>query len=141
MRQQYHIRHDAEGSRIWDVHGLVRLARDLPVQRALLSDIRELDEPYWFDAHHPTTREIIDHMRLVQQTDLAYPIILCPDGRVMDGMHRVCKAVLEGGTDIAAVRLPTMPEPDYRNVSLDSLPYDDGDGDDDDDDDDGTVAP
>ncbi|WP_205904710.1 hypothetical protein [Diaphorobacter sp. HDW4A] len=106
------------------MHRLVRLTRDLPVQRIALADIREMHEAYWFDDRHPTTLEIIDHMRLAQQADLAYPIILCPKGRIMDGMHRVCKAVLHGDADIAAVQLRAMPEPDYVNVSLDDLPYD-----------------
>ena len=35
-------------------------------------------------------------MRLVERAELAYPIILAPDGRVLDGMHRVAKALLQG---------------------------------------------
>jgi hypothetical protein len=35
-------------------------------------------------------------MRLVEATDLAYLIIVCADVRIMDGMHRVVKAVLQG---------------------------------------------
>lgn len=63
-------------------------------------------------------------MRLVDATDLAYPIILSPDGRVMDGMHRVAKALLQNQRRIMAVRLPSMPEPDYIGVDPDDLPYD-----------------
>ena len=125
MRQQYHFRRDARGLLAWDVHRLVRLARELPVQRVPLHQIRELNEAYWFSDAHPTTQDIIGHMRMVQEADLAYPIILCPDGRVMDGMHRVSKAVLNGDADIGAVRLTAMPEPDYVNVEPDDLPYDD----------------
>jgi hypothetical protein len=32
----------------------------------------------------------------LEEVDLSYPIILGPDGRVMDGMHRVARAILEG---------------------------------------------
>ena len=126
MRQQYHFRRDAErGLLAWDVTKLVRITRDLPVRQVALADIREIDEAYWFDDRVPTTREIIAHMQLVHEADGRYPIILCPQGRVMDGMHRVAKAVLAGCTTIDAVQLAFMPEPDHVNVAPDDLPYDD----------------
>lgn len=34
--------------------------------------------------------------RLIHDVDLSFPIILGPDGRVMDGMHRIARAVMEG---------------------------------------------
>jgi hypothetical protein len=45
------------------------------------------------------------------------------DGRVMDGMHRVAKAYLEGRQTILAVRLKTDPEPDFVGVDEEALPY------------------
>jgi hypothetical protein len=56
--------------------------------------------------------------------DLAFPIILSSDGRVMDGMHRVGKALLQNYTEIEAVRFTQDPEPDYIGVQPDDLPYD-----------------
>lgn len=56
--------------------------------------------------------------------DLTFPVILSSDGRVMDGMHRVCKALLEGIEDINAVRFVRDPEPDYIGAHPDDLPYD-----------------
>jgi hypothetical protein len=38
-------------------------------------------------------------MRLIDQADLAFPIILASNGAVMDGMHRVAKALLRGVFD------------------------------------------
>ena len=34
--------------------------------------------------------------QLIDEADLRYPIILDRAGRVMDGMHRICKPVREG---------------------------------------------
>ena len=45
------------------------------------------------------------------------------DGRIMDGMHRVCKALLLGHRDIEAVRFVEDPTPDYIGVAPDDLPY------------------
>ena len=41
----------------------------------------------------------------------------------MDGMHRVCKAVMLGHITISAVQFPTHLEPDYVGIEADDLPY------------------
>jgi elongation factor P hydroxylase len=61
-------------------------------------------------------------MRLTAEADRSYPIILAADGRVMDGMHRIARAVLDGETTIKAVRFTTDPEPDHRNCTPEDLP-------------------
>ena len=110
----------------WDVHRLIALSRDLPVSHIALSAVTELDEAYWWDVDSPppTCRQVIEHMQLVEATDLQYPIILCPQGRVMDGMHRVAKALLLRKEDIAAVCLLELPSPDHVGVDPDDLCYD-----------------
>jgi hypothetical protein len=126
MRKQYHFQPGAEGLDAWDVDRLVRLSADLPVVTVALDEIRELDTPYW---SHPgsgpsTVREIIGHLRLIQDVDVSYPVILGSDGRVMDGMHRIARALLEGWTTVRAVRFPADPEPDHRDRRPEDLSYD-----------------
>lgn len=125
MRRQYHGRHTARGFLAWDVHRLVELARDLPVVEVSLEELRELDECYWFDVggNDPTCRMVALHAQLIAECDLAYPIILSADGRVMDGMHRVCRALVEGHATIRAVRFEEDPEPDHIDVPLGQLSY------------------
>ena len=41
----------------------------------------------------------------------------------MDGMHRVCKALIEGRETITAVQFGQDPEPDYVGIPPDELPY------------------
>jgi len=109
----------------WDVDRLIRLSKGLPVARVPLNSITEIDSAYWFNDPQPppTVREIVEHMRLVRDVDLSYPIILGFDGRVMDGMHRVARALLEGQSTIAAVRLEVHPDPDFRSCRPEELPY------------------
>jgi hypothetical protein len=124
VRKQYHFWPGEQGNDAWDVDRLVALSRDLPVEEVALADLSEIDSNYWFgDWDAPTVRRVVDHFRLMQEVDTSHPIILGPDGRVMDGMHRVARALLEGRSTITAVRLPTLPEPDYRNCRADELPY------------------
>ncbi len=125
MRQQYHTRKTSDGSHTWDVRKLIATANSLAVQDILLSDIRELDENYWYADKAPIIRDIALHAKLINESDLSYPIILCADGRVMDGMHRCCKALILDHKTIKAVRFDKTPPPDYIDVDVDTLPYDD----------------
>jgi hypothetical protein len=127
MRAQYHFRQSPQGLRAWSVHRLVKLSRTFPRERVPLSAIRELDELYWCNegTKQLTCREVVNHARLINDCDFTHPVILSSDGRVMDGMHRICKALLTGLHDIEAVRFLHDPDPDYIDVNPDDLPYDD----------------
>jgi 8-oxo-dGTP pyrophosphatase MutT (NUDIX family) len=59
-------------------------------------------------------RNFVDHMNRVSKADLNYPIILSDEGRVMDGMHRLARALQLGRKRILAVRFPVTPEPDME---------------------------
>ena len=124
MRKQYHFRKVVEDTYIWDVDQLILQSSNLPVIQVCLDEIKELDEPYWFPTHYPTTQKLIHHFQLIQEAELSYPIILCPEGRVMDGMHRVAKAKMLNLSCIAAVQFTIMPQPDFINVDEDDLSYD-----------------
>ncbi len=59
-----------------------------------------------------TLREMVMHMKAVQSADLEKPIILDEDGELMDGRHRLMRAMLEGRPTIKAVRFDENPLPD-----------------------------
>lgn len=127
VRAQYHFRPSPEGLLAWDVRRLIRLGRGLPVRAVPLGQITELDKEHWYGhgSEAPTVRSIALHCQLMLAADLAYPIILDSAGRVMDGMHRVGKALMLGNTHIHAVQFAQDPVPDYVDCDPDSLPYDD----------------
>ena len=125
MRKQYHFRQVGDDTYIWDVHRLLEFSQNFQVKEVLLSEIKELNEAYWFPDTHPTTQQIIEHIQLIQDADLKYPIILSADGKIMDGMHRVAKAKLLNHSTIQAVQFGTTPKPDFINVDADTLQYDD----------------
>lgn len=132
MRRQYHSRQVSGHEFVWDVHRLIELSAGFPIKEIPVAQIAELDEQFWFNGTtKPTCREIALHAQLIQETDLTHPIILSADGRVMDGMHRVCKALLEKRVAIQAVQFQQDPNPDYIDADIDALPYDEpwqGDG-------------
>ena len=126
MRKQYHFRPSKNGYYAWDVDKLVESSKDFPVILVNLSEIKELDENFWYGGKDdiPTCRSIVEHMQLVNETSLQYPIILSEEGRVMDGMHRVLKAVLNKEESIKAVKFNKTPKPDYEDVYPNELSYD-----------------
>ena len=125
MRKQYFFRPSDCGYRAWDVDRLVALSRDFPRIQVALSDIREFDEAFPSDEKGVVTwRNVVGHMALIEEADPSYPIILAANGEVMDGRHRLAKAMLAGKTAIEAVQFPNDPEPDYVDVHPHELPYD-----------------
>lgn len=77
-----------------------------------VKDLNALDEVRWFSERMhrlPTCRAVAEHARDIYEADFRFPIILSPSGIVLDGMHRLCKAFLEGKEEIDAVQLPEMP--------------------------------
>ena len=124
MPKQYHFWPAEGGMDAWDVDRLVRLAAGLPAEEVALGDLPEIDSEYWFDeVERPTVRKVTEHFRRVAEADLSCPVILGPGNRVMDGMHRVARALLESRMTIRARRFRELPEPDYRGCRPGALPY------------------
>lgn len=90
------------GGRTWRVRDLRKVVEDqevfdLPLSLIPLNDHRfEADDLY----------EFAQHMLHVRNSDLSIPIIMCERGRVIDGRHRIVKALLEGRDTIRCVKIP-----------------------------------
>jgi hypothetical protein len=52
------------------------------------------------------------HVLDMKKCDLKYPVILSPSGWIMNGWHRIVKAIIQGKDTIPAVRFIDMPDPD-----------------------------
>lgn len=126
VRKQYHFCPGEHGLAAWDVDRLIVMSSPFPSSRQGSLRSPKIDTAYWFHGQNerPTVRRVIDHMRLIAQVDVTHPIILGEDSCVMDGMHRIARAILEERRTIRAVRFIKHPEPDYRNCRPEDLPYD-----------------
>jgi hypothetical protein len=125
VRKQYYFRPSARGYYAWDVDRLVKLTSGFNRQKVPLSEITELDEAFCLEGSDevPTYRQIAEDVRLIEEADLRFPIIMSSDRRVMDGMHRVLEALNAGMETIDAVIFEDDPEPDYVDVYPSQLPY------------------
>ena len=96
---------------LWD------MAAGLPSKKVRVGDLSALDEIRWFSERMqkpPTCRAVAEHARDIYEVDFQFPIILSPSGEVLDGMHRLCKAFLQGLEEIDAVQLDAMPPYRWR---------------------------
>ncbi len=105
---------------------MCRIAKSIAPVEVPLSQIKELEECYWYEhgAAQPTCSSVVEHAKLINQADLSYPVILDKGGRIMDGMHRVCKAMLDGHQSILASQFTEEIKPDYVGIEPEDLPYD-----------------
>lgn len=94
------------GRHSWSVARLFELARELPVMNVPLDHLC-----VYYIYEKLTMREMVMHMKAVNDADLSKPIILDEDGELMDGRHRLMKAMLTGAESIKAVRFEENPSP------------------------------
>lgn len=103
----------AIGARAWHIETVWQAAQGLPVEDVPVDSIHEIDEDCWFHGGPVTVRAVVDHARRITEADLALPVILAADGQVLDGMHRIAKAILCGHAAVPAIRLARDPAPDW----------------------------
>lgn len=94
------------GRHTWSVSRLIELSRDFPVMEIPLNHLNVYSK--YKDL---TLREMAMHMKAVEAADLSFPIILDEDGELMDGRHRIIKAMVTGAETIRAVRFDENPSP------------------------------
>ena len=106
---------DGNPLRFWYIDELIEQSRDLPVTQVNIHSLGELDRVAWYgdDLHRGrlTIRQVADHIKRILKADLACPIILSADGKLMDGFHRVAKAYYLGIGTLPAKRFTSDPPP------------------------------
>ena len=92
------------GNNGWSIARLITLTKNFKVMKIPLD---HMNVYYTYDGL--TLRDMVKHMNAVNDADLKYPIILDEDGEVMDGRHRIMKALMLGKKTIKAVRFDCNP--------------------------------
>lgn len=110
MKVETFCSHTEQTSRLgkhhWSVARLIELSKDLPIMEVPLNHL------YVGDSYDKLRlREMVMHMKAVLAADLSFPIILDEDGEIMNGRHRIMKAMLEGAETIKARRFDKNPSP------------------------------
>lgn len=120
-----------------DVYKLIHATKDLPVEEIGIHDVKgELDSDCWTDANNKkiTPRVVIDvyktlgfekavetypqydsHLRQIRSADYSHPILLF-QGKIIDGMHRLAKAMIDGQQTLKTRVIHEMPTNAVINV-------------------------
>ena len=98
----------SSGDKIWDAGTLFKASKGLKPYDLQLSAI-DLSNRF---SDYSSMANFLYQMKRVQEADLSYPIIQAPDGWIMDGYHRIVRAIFDGATTIKCIRLTVLPEPD-----------------------------
>lgn len=61
-----------------------------------------------YENYEKSMINIIQDYYRIKNCSLEHPIILAPNGNILDGVHRVCKAIIEGKMKIKAYRLKNL---------------------------------
>ena len=112
-RRQTHST-ERDGKRyIWYTDRLWQRARELPEFDIEVESFQELDRDCWFGAGRtPTIREVTAHCKRINDVETRFPVVINENGSLMDGGHRLARALLEGEETVRAVQFEEMPEPD-----------------------------
>lgn len=94
------------GRHHWSIPRLFELVRELPVMEVPIDHLN-----IYYTYKNLTLREMVMHIEAVHSADLDKPIILDEDGELLDGRHRIMRAILEGRRAIKAVRFDENPPP------------------------------
>lgn len=94
------------GKHSWSVARLFELSKNLKVMDVPLDHLH-----LYYVYERLTLRDMVMHMQTVQKADLNKPIIIDEDGELMDGRHRLMKAMLNNKKSIKAVRFDINPSP------------------------------
>lgn len=94
------------GKSVWSIPRLFNLSSKLPVLDVPIEHLN-----IYNTYKEISLREMVSHFNAVNAADLSYPIILDEDGIIMDGRHRIMKALMLGRKTIKAVRFEQNPPP------------------------------
>ena len=99
-----------DGDDVWYVTNLIERAKELVPFDLPLAAIYSGSE-VWSPVS--SAYDLAKQMRRVLDVNTDYPVILDARGFIMDGWHRVTRALVDGKATIKAVRFDKTPAPDY----------------------------
>lgn len=94
----------------WNVTTLFEFAKDLKVFNCPVASLYTGCKVWHDEIMSPNG--FVYHVKRMMDADITKPIIISDDGFVMDGWHRIARAMYDGRTTVPAVRFDKNPSPD-----------------------------
>ena len=99
-----------ENGRVYKGESLHKAAENLPIINYEINPDTLLEELLHWQLKN--FRDYLAHYKRITEADLSKPIILRSDGYIMDGWHRIIKALYKGEKILPAKKFINDPEPD-----------------------------
>jgi hypothetical protein len=105
--------HRYEGNE-WRVTSLIEKSKELETFEKPVEELRalQLDSNFPGLSRDATYANVAHHVKIALAADLSYPILLGENGRIMDGHHRVLKALITGVPTLPVKQFSIDPDPD-----------------------------
>lgn len=101
----------------WHVDNLWQVAQNHAVTEISVDYLWNIykDQWYWFDSEDERIDydKFLHHYQRCQEANLNYPILIFPNDRIADGVHRLIKAKLLGLKNISAIIFTELPKADF----------------------------
>lgn len=102
-------RYFTQNGECWIESTLIEVSKDLPVIKFNIEN--QTDIPHW---PLNSLADFVEHFKRLSDVDLTVPIILRgSDNYILDGWHRLVKALSMGYTELPAQVIIDMPKPDF----------------------------
>lgn len=95
---------------VWKTSTLIRESGPLRAHRFYLNQVSSKHPLAW---HVNNVSNILAHLNRIHNADMSMPIILRADGCIMNGLHRVVRALYEGRNYVLAKQFIKNPKPDF----------------------------
>lgn len=102
------------GNERWDLSTLIEASEGLPTFELNLMSLNLEAMPWRFERWNYDS--FLFHYKRCEEVDRSYPIIVGPTGYILDGWHRIAKAIMNGDETISAIRLKVMPTADQTDI-------------------------
>jgi len=99
------------GNKLWSIPRLIQLSSKFKVYKLPIKHLNV----WGIYRESPDTLDYVNELKKIRDADMKYPIIIGPDGSILDGRHRVLHALLNDLKYVKAVRFDKMP---YRDAIL-----------------------
>ncbi len=78
-------------------------------KRISAQDVIDVIKQYGYEGARAARPELAQHIRQIEEADYSFPVRIY-DGHIVDGWHRLSKAILEDVEEIPAIVLTEIPE-------------------------------
>ena len=92
----------------WDVYKLWEISKKISIKKVNPKALEEnLNCDMWgFSKGDFTGHTFLAHMKRIEDADFSHPLLVTEEGKILDGCHRLCKAIYNKHKSVNIIVLP-----------------------------------